>query len=66
MGPDMPQRALTDLATVAAASTSPWWLTLVSYGYQAAMAAGAFALLILRIAIAWREWRSKKEQFNGR
>ncbi|WP_448207296.1 hypothetical protein [Azospirillum sp. sgz302134] len=60
----MPHRAIADFTTAAAAGTAPWWLTLVNYGYQSVMAVGALALLILRIAIAWREWRATRERYS--
>lgn len=54
------QRAITDVATAAGALTSPWWLDLIHYGYQGSMAAGGALLLLLRLGVAYREWRGKK------
>ncbi len=58
----MPERFATDIATAAGAFTAPWWLQFVSYGYHGMMAAGAAALLMLRLLIAWREWRQRRSE----
>lgn len=55
------QRAVTDIATAAGALSSPWWLDLIHYGYQGSMAAGGAVLLLLRLAVALREWRQGKK-----
>jgi hypothetical protein len=56
------ENAKTTLDTMLAsgAITAPVWLAYVQTGAAVVMAIGGVVLLALRIAIAWREWRTKK------
>ena len=48
-------------ATIAAATVSaPWWLAYFDHTTHVVLAIGGIALLALRIAVAWKEWKNKK------
>lgn len=49
-----------DSAIGAGALSSPWWLPVFNTWTNVALVLGGIILLGLRIAIAWREWRSKR------
>lgn len=49
-------------ATIAAgAVSSPWWLWYFDHATHIILVIGGIALLALRLAITWREWRGKRE-----
>lgn len=54
---------LVDYGLATAGATMPWWLQSFEVGAQALILAGSLILMALRIAIAWREYRDKR---NGR
>ena len=49
----------TDGGLFASILTLPWWLPGLEGWIQAALLLGGLFLLILRILVAWREWRQK-------
>lgn len=61
----MPERLPTDVAAAATALSSPWWLDLIHYGYQGAMAAGAAMLMAGRLYLLWRDIREKRQKAEG-
>lgn len=52
-------RSVTDLTAGTAAATMPLWVMYLQGWLTFATAAGGFALVLIRLAIAWREWRSR-------
>jgi hypothetical protein len=50
--------AIVDLSVGAGALTVPWWITIQS-GLEFSIAVGGAVLVIVRIAIAIREWKKK-------
>jgi len=49
-----------DYAIGTAATTSPWWMPYFNDVSHVFIVSGGAALLVIRLAIAWREWRGKK------
>lgn len=49
-----------DYAIGAAATTSPWWMPYFNDASHVLIVVGGLALLILRLAISWKEYRAKK------
>jgi len=54
-------RLMGDGAIVTLGFTAPWWVNLFESWAHVYMWAGGAILLTLRIAIAWREWRRRKQ-----
>jgi len=54
-------KALADTVTVAAAVSSPWWISLFGDAYTVLLAVGTLVALYLRVAVAWREWREVRK-----
>ena len=52
---------IQDPVLATAAVTSPWWLTYFEQASSVLMIAGGIALLVLRLAISWREWKNRKK-----
>jgi len=48
-----------DVALAASALSSPVWLSMLQTYVGLFMLLGGALLLVLRLAIAWREWRAK-------
>ena len=46
------------------AVTSPIWLQMFTTGGQVVMWVGGFILLVLRIRIAWLDWRARKRRHD--
>ena len=57
----MHDKLITDAATAGAALSTVWAIQILTASYQIVMALGALALLFLRLAIAYREWRAKAD-----
>lgn len=54
-------QAKVDAALGSVAATTWWWLPHFDTLVHVALALGGIALLWLRIAIAWKEWRQKRK-----
>jgi hypothetical protein len=52
-------KALVATAVVAA-PTAPWWLEYLNYGGTSVVIACGAGVGILRLMIAWRDWRNGK------
>ena len=46
------------------AVASPWWLVYFNDAANALMIVGGIALLAIRLAISWREWRRGKNSVS--
>lgn len=57
---DHPVRNTIDAALGTGAVTSPIWLQYIQDGLGLFMLIGGAVLLLLRLMIAWREWRNSK------
>jgi len=57
-----PGKQSLDGAIVAVSLASPWWLQALQQGVGLFMLLGGAALLTLRLAIAWREWRQGRKE----
>lgn len=53
-------KTIADTGIASAAITSPVWLQMVQTYVGLFMLIGGALLLVLRLAIAWREWRGKQ------
>jgi hypothetical protein len=49
-----------DYALGTAAASSPWWLPHFDHTVHVMLGVGGVALVVLRVAIAWREYKAKK------
>ena len=50
-----------DPVIAAVAITSPWWVAYFEGAYNILMMSGVLALLALRLAISWVEWKNRKK-----
>jgi uncharacterized membrane protein YozB (DUF420 family) len=48
-----------DYALGTAAASAPWWLPHFDHTVHVILGVGGVALVLLRVAIAWRDWRNK-------
>lgn len=53
-------KTITDSIIGTGALSTPFWLESFQYGMTVFMLVGGAVLLVLRIALAWREWRKKE------
>ena len=51
-------KTVVDLSVGAGAITMPWWIQLTS-GLELLIAVGGLALISLRLAMAFKEWKQK-------
>jgi hypothetical protein len=49
-----------DYAIGVAATTAPWWMPYFNDTVHVLLLVGGVLLVILRVGIAWKEWRAKK------
>lgn len=54
-------KGILDTIVGGGAVSSPWWMTYLQTGVTVFMLLGGAALLGIRLAIAWREWRNQKK-----
>lgn len=58
-------KTVLDGAIVSGSVTAPVWIDYVQSGIGLLMGVGGIVLLMLRIGIAWREWKSRNDVPGG-